>query len=256
MNANQFLQTQRQFAAHLRDPQRTPAPAGIEDRRMGIYRDLFWRNIEGFIANGFPVLRSILDEQRWQWLVRRFYADHQCHSGYFMDIPEQFLLWLNDTPSIGEGYPPFIRELAYYEWLELALTFSTDECPPASVQRDFFAGRPQLSPLSALYGGHWPVHQIGPQYLPDAPLPQPVWLLVWRDRADAVHFMEMSAPAARLIQLMQEQAGAHLTGAGLLAQLAAELAQPAESLRPLLQPLLAELLEKDIIARIDQSGSE
>ncbi len=32
---------QEEFAAHIRDPQNMAAPEGIEDRRMGIYRDLF-----------------------------------------------------------------------------------------------------------------------------------------------------------------------------------------------------------------------
>ena len=251
MTSASFLDTERQFAAHLRNPERVPPPPGIEDRRLAVYRDLFWRNIEGFIANGFPVLRSILDDRRWQRLVRRFYAEHPCHSGYFIDIPEQFLLWLNDTPAAREGYPPFICELAYYEWLELALTFSSDECPAAARRRDFLAGRPRLTPLCALYGCRWPVHRIGPQYQPEAPLAEPVWLLVWRDRQDAVHFMQMNTAAARLIQLLQLPEYQGESGNVLLATLATELGQSAEALWPLLQPLVDELLEKDIIARID-----
>jgi uncharacterized protein len=57
---------------------------------MAIYRDLFWRNIEGFVSNGFPVLRSLLSDSDWQALVRRFYAEHRCGSGYFADIPGSF----------------------------------------------------------------------------------------------------------------------------------------------------------------------
>ena len=47
------------FTAHLRDPENNPAPDAIEDRRMGIYRDLFYNNVEGFLSKGFPVIRSI-----------------------------------------------------------------------------------------------------------------------------------------------------------------------------------------------------
>ena len=58
-----FIETQYQFAATIRDPENKPAPDNIEPRRMTIYRELFYNNIEGFIANGFPVLRQItIDE--------------------------------------------------------------------------------------------------------------------------------------------------------------------------------------------------
>ena len=43
------------FAAHIRDPQNRPAPAGIEDRRMAIYRELFFNNVRDLLGRGFPV---------------------------------------------------------------------------------------------------------------------------------------------------------------------------------------------------------
>ena len=54
-----FQEAQRHFAAHIRNPDLNSAPSGIEDRRMSIYRELFYNNVESFISNGFPVLRSI-----------------------------------------------------------------------------------------------------------------------------------------------------------------------------------------------------
>ena len=46
----EFQQLQRQLTAHLRDPG-SPPPAGIEERRLKIYRELFYNNVEGFLAN-------------------------------------------------------------------------------------------------------------------------------------------------------------------------------------------------------------
>ena len=48
---------QTRFAAHLRHPATHPAPDDVEDRRMAIYRRLFFRNISNFLAKNFPVLR-------------------------------------------------------------------------------------------------------------------------------------------------------------------------------------------------------
>ena len=42
---------QTRFAGHIRDPRQVAAPDGIEDRRMAIYRDLFFNNIRNRIAD-------------------------------------------------------------------------------------------------------------------------------------------------------------------------------------------------------------
>jgi len=47
----EFQKKQYAFAAHIRDPENVPAPEGIEDRRMAIYRELFFNNIRNLLAN-------------------------------------------------------------------------------------------------------------------------------------------------------------------------------------------------------------
>ena len=59
-----FQKLQYAFAAHIRDPEHRAAPAGIEDRRMGIYRELFYNNIEDFLATAFPVIRALTADER------------------------------------------------------------------------------------------------------------------------------------------------------------------------------------------------
>ncbi|MFM9709917.1 HvfC/BufC family peptide modification chaperone, partial [Streptomyces galilaeus] len=59
---------------------------GFEERRMAIYRDLFFNNIEGFITSGFPVLRTLYSTDDWNTLIRRFFVEHDCASPYFLDI--------------------------------------------------------------------------------------------------------------------------------------------------------------------------
>ncbi len=53
-----FIEIQNEFMAHIRKPSQNKKPQGIEDRRMAIYRDLFFNNIVGFISSGFPVLKT------------------------------------------------------------------------------------------------------------------------------------------------------------------------------------------------------
>ena len=145
-----FIQQQYAFAAHIRDPRHNDAPPGIEDRRMGIYRELFFNNVEGFLGSSFPVLRELMDDQSWHALARDFYAGHRCQSPLFLDIPREFL-----------DYPPFIAELAHYEWVELALSVAeNDQSEQLAVEGDLLAGAPLLSPLAWPLAYQYPVHRI------------------------------------------------------------------------------------------------
>ena len=57
---------QLELTRHLRDPQQVAAPAGIEDRRLAIYRDLLFNNIDSLLSGNFPVMRRLLGEARWK----------------------------------------------------------------------------------------------------------------------------------------------------------------------------------------------
>lgn len=48
-----FVEVQKTFTAHMRDPSVNPGPADIEDRRLQIYRDLVFNNIESLISGSF-----------------------------------------------------------------------------------------------------------------------------------------------------------------------------------------------------------
>ena len=47
--AKGFKDIQNVFTQHMRDPDNNPAPEGIEDRRIGVYRELVYNNIQNFI---------------------------------------------------------------------------------------------------------------------------------------------------------------------------------------------------------------
>ena len=66
------------LSKHIRDPEKNQPPPSIEDRRLAIYRDLFYNNIEGLLAGNFPVIREIYDDEKWNELIRAFYRDHLC----------------------------------------------------------------------------------------------------------------------------------------------------------------------------------
>ncbi|MCG8671640.1 MAG: putative DNA-binding domain-containing protein, partial [Pseudomonadales bacterium] len=197
-----------------------------EDRRMGIYRDLFYKNIESFIANGFPVLRKITGDEAWHAMVRDFIDRHQSQSPYFVEIAQEFLKYLDEERREVESDYPFMLELAHYEWVELALDIDQQEIPQTGFNPsgDLMVGHPVVSPLVWVLQYQYPVHQIGPDFLPESPNPHPVFLLVYRNKDDEVKFMEINAVTARLLSILQERE--FCKGEEAVSQLIEELNHP------------------------------
>ncbi|PKM23786.1 MAG: DUF2063 domain-containing protein [Gammaproteobacteria bacterium HGW-Gammaproteobacteria-13] len=186
------VDAQRAFAARIRQPAEQSLLEGVPAERMAVYEALFFNNIEGFISGAFPVLHRLIEANRWQRLVRSFIAEHQARTPYFLQISQEFLAWLQQGYVAEVGDPPFILELAHYEWVELALDVSEAELP---VQ-----GWSQLAwPLAY----HWPVQRISADFQPSEPPAEPTCLLVWRDGQDKVRFMQISPFAYQLAARLQ-----------------------------------------------------
>jgi hypothetical protein len=240
-----FRALQHAFTAHLREPDRVPRPAGVEERRMGIYRELLFNNVKGFLDSAFPVTRWLLGDERWLAMVKDFFARHRCATPLFMEIPQEFLSYLENERD-GRSDPPFLYDLAHYEWVELALDVATDSLHGQDVDPngDLLEGTPALSPLAWPLAYDWPVHRIGPDFLPDQP--QATYLVVYRDRGDRVGFLEANPVTMRLLQLLEE--GAEATGRELLMAIAAELRHPAPQV--VIQgghAILEDLRHRDVI---------
>lgn len=244
-----FQQLQHAFAAHIRDPDNQPAPEGIEDRRMTIYRDLFFNNLVKLLAGTFPVLSKIMGDERWRVLIRRYFSTHRSQTPYFLQIPKDFLDYLQDEHTAANDEPPFLTELAHYEWVELALQIDTTEFDLSGIDPDgdLMAGRPVLSPLAWVLAYDYPVHQISPANQPQKPAGQSTFLVIYRQRDDQVGFMEINAVTARLLELLQDDAST-ATGSELLAQIAVEINHPnPQVVSDGGKDILADLHGKDII---------
>ena len=227
MSTSPLRESQMRMARFLRDPASQAPPEGVEPRRLRIYQDLIYNNIEGFISGGFPVLRSLYDDDDWHALVRRFIDGHRCHTPYFLEISQEFLRFLMEDFEPRECDPPFLVELAHYEWVELGLDVSEAEIPDDTGTGDMLQARVRLSPLAWVLAYRFPVHQIGPGYRPDT-AGDPTYLAVYRDRSDKVRFMALNSAMARLLELLRDADGQPL--AEVLAALARELDTPAQAI--------------------------
>lgn len=132
---------------------------------------------------------------------------------YFSQLGEEFIGWLQDGYRAEEGDPPFLLELAHYEWVELALSLA--EAPVETLPQAW-----SWSPLAWPLAYRWPVHRLGPSHRPMEPPAEPTCLLVWRDPAERVRFLHLSPFAYRLAQRLSEEGEAPVALLPLLRELA------------------------------------
>ncbi|MGV6827673.1 MAG: HvfC family RiPP maturation protein [bacterium] len=243
-----LAEQQLSFASHLRDPEHHPAPTDVEDRRMAIYRELFYNNISEFVTNGFPVLNTITPEDVQQRRIRAFFNEHHCQTPYFPEISAEYVEWLRNERGDHPDDPPFIVELAHYEWVEFVLAFSDadEDLPPVDHNGDIIAGVPVVSPVAWHLSYQYPVHLISEDYQPEEPGEQPTYLLVYRDRLDEIHFLEINPVTYRLLDLLSKDAA--MTGQQALEHIANELQHPdPAAVITHGRTLLEDLRERNII---------
>jgi hypothetical protein len=198
-----FQEQQYAFAAHIRDPKNVPAPEGIEDRRMAIYRELFFNNLQSLLANMFPVLKKLHSDRHWRHLIRKFMQRHQAKTPYFLELPAEFLAFLQNE-SVSE---------------------ESNDLEGVDPDGDLLTSVPVKSALAWAFAYQYPVHRISSDLLPDAPAEQPVYLVVYRGGDDKVGFLELNAVTAGLLNAIEENE-AGLTGEALLRKLAADINYP------------------------------
>lgn len=222
----EFQRKQYEFAAHIRDPDSAPAPGNIEDRRMAVYRELFYNNLLKLLSGTFPVLKTLHSKDKWRKMIRQFMVHHRAQTPYFLQVPREFLSFLETEYEMAADDFPFLLELAHYEWVELAVSVSELDNQDLDVDPDgdMLAGIPVKSKLADAYAYHYPVHRISADFIPSEPGPQPTYLVVYRQANDDLGFMELNPVTARLLELIQNSSSA--TGRELLLQLADEISYP------------------------------
>ncbi len=200
-----FKQVQLELATQIRNPEATGD--GFDERRLGIYQDLFFNNVEGFCSSTFPVLKSILAND-WQALIREFFIKHPCETPHFIEISQEFLEFIS-TSGIELPYP-WCVELAHYEWAELAVTTADKQAASDNYQVSDCA-------MPLLY--NYPVHTISSEHYADVE-PKQTALVVYQDEDYEASFLEVDVLSVHLLSLMEQNAG--MSREQLMALLTAE----------------------------------
>lgn len=189
------------FTSHLRQPTVNPAPAGVDERRVGIYRELVYNNIESCLSSAFPVVQEILSAGTWDLLLLEFIATYRAQTPYFSRLPSEFVSFLEQC-DLALHDTPFLPELARYEWLELELYLQPDSAERPTPDTSDIEHMP-LGLIDAALPGLWdyPVQLISSD--PATQAAQTTYLMIYRDADGDVHFMALQAMAYLVLVTLQ-----------------------------------------------------
>jgi hypothetical protein len=217
-----LLHQQTTMGLYLRDPEHNAPPIEMDPARAQVYRDLVFANLSSLLSGTFPVLVKILGDERWRSLVRIFLRDYRARTPKFGEIAQEFVEFLAAGPlALSDGlWPPFMVELAHYEWVEMALQQSDAEPLVGGDAALLLDRHLRVSPLAWPLAYAWPVQRVGPDCQPDVLPAQPTLLLVRRAEDWSVRFSELSPLAWRLLLRVGEFP--ELTGREQLQGLAVE----------------------------------
>ena len=211
-----FQDAQQKLTAHLRDPKTNPAPQGVEDRRIGIYRRLVFGNLSRLLGASLPLTREQLGSKHFGLLVRDFLREHRAATPYFPRLAVELRLWHQNAKTNRPHDPPWLGDLIHYETEKRLLKRMT--APPAEravdPRGDVLDGIPAPSPLVRLLTLRHPVHKSKHGKMEYKAPEMPVFLLLRRDRAGRVLTQELGVLTAGLLALVLDDG--RKTGSALL----------------------------------------
>lgn len=196
---SQLSHFQQNFGVYLRTQDNKPF-GNTPKRVSGVYQELVFNNVKGFLDKCFPICQSIIGPTLWLDLCKRFFKEQALHSPYFVEINQSFVDFLYQQDLATYNLPLFFAELAHYEWVELYVDVHTGELSTQQQQQP--QGTLLLHPTVQNLHYQWPVHRIDATHLPEQP--QETFLLVFRHSENNVSFLEMGVLSYALLEFLQD----------------------------------------------------
>ena len=195
--APRCIAAQRTFAAYLRDPEHLPIPFDLAPTRIAVYRHAVYANIERFMGDNFPRVKACLEDARWHLMIRDYVRHHRAETPAFAHLPNEFLRYLAATELAA--CPPYLGELAHFEWLENCLSIDQRRVDLTAIDRtgDLLTGQIVVNPIHRVESYRYPVHVTEAGFEINESI-EPTHLVAFRDLANEFQFLELNTLALRL----------------------------------------------------------
>ncbi|MDO4682529.1 MAG: putative DNA-binding domain-containing protein [Lautropia sp.] len=166
------------------------APQGVEAQLAQMRHAM-----TDIVTRCFPLCRQLIGDEDWKTLLDRFLASDGLHEAtHVHQVPRAFIAFLQGPAEAGQ-LPPWMPELAHYEWIEMEVISATQKAPEYGPQGI------ALSPRLRLQAYDWPVQQIRPDHVAIAP--ELSFFAVYQNRAGDIRFSQLSPAAAQMLGILQ-----------------------------------------------------
>lgn len=242
MDLPEYQRVQSEFSNYIRDPASNSLPAGVEQRRMDIYKRLFFNNLASFCAKSFKSFRPFVEEDEWNSLIRGFMREHSCTSPYFKDIPLAFVEYLESSNLKRDEYP-FMREMCHLDAMRLQLRLAPDAQSCENLDIEVHTTHILRSTTVRLLSYEWPVQKITPATWDGKKPTQPTWLIAYRDPHDVVDVLVANVHTFRVLEVLETPQSLEV----LTTQLSEEFSVARGTLAKKLVPTIQAFNKKGVI---------
>jgi hypothetical protein len=178
---------------------------GVRNAHVIQYRRLVYNVVDDMLQSAYPLTRSLLTEQEWNGLVQDFLSGHACQSPQAWYMPKELYEYVIQSAHPLKGRYPFLGELLWLEWLEIALFMMEDRAVLCGSNGDPVTDMLVLNPEHQLVHLKYPVHLKEAKYITETDKSD-YFLAMFREPATGnVQFMQLSPALARMIELLENR---------------------------------------------------
>lgn len=205
MTTKKFSELQEELGAYCKTGElRNDIPLS-RNEALPHYRRLITNIVSGIIDNGFPISRKYLGKE-WDELVSTFFKEHKCQTPQVWKLPKEFMEYVLESEYDKEKNLPFLKDLLYFEWLELYLFTMPDREVDMDYHKD---GDPLtqkivLNPEFEVLQVEFPIHLMA---IEEAKKQKgQYFLILFRHHTTGnVHFLSLSPLHVSFLQKIEEK---------------------------------------------------
>ncbi|AHF17499.1 HvfC family RiPP maturation protein [Niabella soli] len=176
---------------------------GVVKENVPQYRRLVLNVIDDMLQNAYPLTYDLLEEAEWNAIVHDFFTNHPCQSPQVWYMPKEFYQYLTETThSILDTYS-FLKELLWFEWVEVELFMMEDQLISAAASGDLRTDKLMINPEHLLLTFEYPVHQKNPGTIRASDKGH-YFVVGHRNSDGEVIFTDVAAALVRMIEYLEE----------------------------------------------------
>ena len=195
---------QSALAAYCRTGAYTEIP-GVHTGHVSHYRRLVYNVVEDMLQSAYPLTHHLLSAEEWDAMVQDFFSQHPCQSPQVWYMPGELYEYLLQAEHRLLKQYPFLSELLWFEWLEVALFMMEDQPAAYTSDGDLQADAFVLNPEHQLQHFRYPVHLKQAAQIGEADQGDYFLALFRKPDSGEVAFMQLSPVLVSMLELLQDE---------------------------------------------------